>query len=148
MRSDGAGLNSCRGVASLTEFATIIHTRTNRAGAGALHLFSSDTTLRESHKTHALVLLVRPCPTAALGFTLVDVQVQSHSKAIAHVKASINGEIFSSKQYFCLISSAPPGDFNFKVVFVEDNGGRFPYALTTTGSITIRDWRKASDAEL
>lgn len=96
MGPDGVHLKNCRRIDNLkqlTEKPAFRHAQV--AIAGALHIFSKNASLRESYKTHAVVLLVRPCPTAPLKFTLVDAQVQPHSKAIAHLRSSMAGqEIF------------------------------------------------------
>ncbi|KAK4701472.1 hypothetical protein P7C70_g4762, partial [Phenoliferia sp. Uapishka_3] len=107
-----------------------------------------------SSETHALVLLLRPNPASEFHFTLVDAQVQPHSTALAHFKASTDPwSSISAEQYFEKLDYGVDENiqpvFKPHIVLLEEQPGRPRHAtlirtglpLPVTSVFKPLDWR-------
>ncbi|KAL8292526.1 hypothetical protein RQP46_001138 [Phenoliferia psychrophenolica] len=112
------------------------------SGLEALHLVDPESPHRDAYKTHALVLVLRPCSTAEFGFLLVDAELQPHSEAIKHLQSN-TGTTYTNS-YFDRLELAQPASatFSFNVVLVEEGVDRFRHAYSCSIHLPVDPYLK------
>ncbi|KAK4700862.1 hypothetical protein P7C70_g5380, partial [Phenoliferia sp. Uapishka_3] len=118
---------------------------TDRLKAVTPALSAFNAPIPNLNTTHALVLLLQHDPASKLKFRLVDAQIQPHSKAVAHMKASCMTlyEYFFDQYLECLDAPDAHGRVQYNIVLLEQHGlgGRFVHAKV----VRLRALRTSGD---